>query len=62
MTPTQAKIIRTLTIYLKQHPDQRFFQAISNLMGVPYLCVTKDPTGIDTFHMTDEEVLERIKV
>ena len=55
------EILTSLATYWHKHPDQKFFQALTNICSFPYLCITRKPTGKDAFFLEDNEVIEAMK-
>ena len=52
---TTIKMAEDFLNYCKQYPDQRFWQAIRNYTGFPFVFVKTDleSGGIDTFYISN---------
>jgi hypothetical protein len=61
MKPEHKQLIDSFSAYLEQHPDERWSQALTNWMGVSYLCITSSPVGQDMFHVQDEDLLNVVE-
>jgi len=55
------KLLDSFVAYCNEHPQERFWQALRNWCGWPFVCVTDNspanPDGdlIDTFYWEDNE-------
>jgi hypothetical protein len=51
------KSLTSFTLYMKKHPEQRFFQALRNWAGVGFIWAGNSPDGsdmVDTFYWRDD--------
>ena len=56
------KSLASFTLYMKKHPEQRFFQALRNWAGVGYIFAMTEEGLVDTFYWQDkDEAKEHIK-
>jgi len=56
---TAEKKAYQLLAYIQAHPDQRFWQALLNVSGLPYIAISPIPPKeidkrlVDTFYLKD---------
>jgi len=46
MKNKNKEMLDSFTEYCKENPRQRFFQALTNWMGVPYIGLAREPSGV----------------
>lgn len=58
--PKNNELLQSFIIYCTQHPDQRFWQALRNWSGAPYIFMgdklgAEVQGGRDTFYFKDKD-------
>jgi hypothetical protein len=45
-----SRLLASFSIYCREHPEMRFFQALRNWSGYDYIIAKKDGVETDTFY------------